>query len=197
LEGQHAGTPALSALFAAAERGDRPAADALFATLYAELHRLAARQVARGGSGAALGTTSLLHEVYLEMSQREGATFPDRPRFLGYAARVMRGLIIDAVRRKQAEKRGGGFEITGIEGREIADRSGAELERLSSALDELASLEPALAEIVDWKYFCGFTFAEIAALKGSSERTVQRDWAKARLLLRGALDDVEAQRTER
>jgi len=179
----------LASLFESADRGDGVAADALFAALYAELHRLARRQLARSGPGAALGATSLLHEAYLDMSRREGLSFPDRPRFLGYAARVMRGLIVDAVRRRQAEKRGGRFEITGLDGKEIsASDQSAELERLSEALDQLAKVEPALAEIVDWKYFCGFSVAEIAALKGSSERTVEREWAKARLLLHGALE---------
>jgi RNA polymerase sigma factor (TIGR02999 family) len=136
-----------------------------------------------------LETTSLLHEAYLDMARREGAAFPDRARFLGYAARVMRGLIVDAVRRNQADKRGGRFAITGLDGREVAARgAGVELERLSRALDELAALEPALAELVDWKYFCGFTLPEIAALRGSSLRSVEREWVKARLLLRGALD---------
>jgi RNA polymerase sigma factor (TIGR02999 family) len=182
----------ISALFSAAERGDASSSGALFAALYGELHRLAERQLARSSQGAALGTTSLLHEAYLDMSRREGASFPDRARFLGYAAKVMRGLIIDAVRRKQAEKRGGLFRITAIEGKEIADPGGlggdVDLERLSAALDELAQVEPGLAELVDWKYFCGFSMAEIAALRGAALRTVERDWAKARLLLHGALD---------
>jgi RNA polymerase sigma factor (TIGR02999 family) len=110
----------LAMLFAAAERGDPAAVEGLFAALYAELHRLAARQLARSAPGAGLGTTSLLHEAYLDMSQREGTAFPDRARFFGYAARVMRGHVIDAVRRRQAEKRGGKYEITGLDGKEIA-----------------------------------------------------------------------------
>lgn len=165
----------------------------MFAALYAELHRLAARQLARSAPGSILGTTSLLHEAYLDMSRREGVAFPDRARFLGYAARVMRGLIIDAVRRRQAEKRGGRYSITSVEGKEIeAPSPDRELELLGAALDELAKLEPRLAELVDWKYFCGFTTAEIAALRGDSERSVERDWAKARLLLHGALDPAAA-----
>lgn len=179
----------LTELFRGVENGDAAAKDGLFAALYAELHRLAERQLARSSPGAPLGTTSLLHEAYLDMSRREGASFPDRARFLGYAAKVMRGLIIDAVRRKQAEKRGGQFRITGFEGKEIAEPGeDVELERLSAAIDDLAKLEPGLAEIVDWKFFCGFSMAEIAALRGAPLRSVERDWAKARLLLHGALD---------
>jgi len=96
----------------------------------------------------------------------------------------MRGLLIDFARRQQALKRGAGFEITQLDtrvGEETVD--GAELERLADALDELATLEPRLAEVVDLKYFCGFSFADIARLRGMSERTVQRDWEKARLVL--------------
>ena len=185
-------TPSLTALFAAAETGDRRAADALFKALYAELHRLASRELARVGRGS-LDTTSLLHEAYLDIARREGVSFADRARFLGYAARVMRGLIIDAVRRNQAEKRGGRFEITGLEGLEVA--SGAEsreLGRLGDAIDELARAEPGLAEIVDLKYFCGFGFGEIAALRGVTERTVQRHWEKARLYLHDVLREGSA-----
>jgi RNA polymerase sigma factor (TIGR02999 family) len=181
----------LAGLFAAAERGDPAAVEGLFAALYAELHRLAARQLARSAPGAGLGTTSLLHEAYLDMSQREGTAFPDRARFFGYAARVMRGLVIDAVRRRQAGKRGGEFEITGLEGKEVADPLSVEstsLAALSDALDELARIEPALAELVDLKYFCGLSFAEIAALRGVGERTAQRHWERARIYLHAALE---------
>ncbi len=178
----------LSALFSSAENGAGPATAALFSALYAELHRLAGRQLARNAPGATLGATSLLHEAYLDMAGREGASFPDRARFLGYASRVMRGLIIDYVRQRKAQKRGGLFEITSLDGNESAPAApDRELDRLSDALDELAGVDPELAQLVDLKYFCGFTFAEIAALRSVSERTVQRDWAKARLVLHGAL----------
>jgi RNA polymerase sigma factor (TIGR02999 family) len=101
--------PSLSSLLASAEGGDRSALDALFATLYSELHRLARRQLSRGAGGMTLGTTTLLHEAYLDMAEREGGAFPDRGRFMAYAARVMRGLIIDYSRSRQAHKRGGQF----------------------------------------------------------------------------------------
>jgi len=112
---------------------------------------------------------------------------------MGYAARAMRGLVIDYVRRSQAKKRGGGvFEITLTEdgaGAVGASEDPEELQRLSGALDELARLEPALAQLVDLHFFCGYNFAEIATLRGVSERTVQRDWRKARLLLHHTLAD--------
>jgi DNA-directed RNA polymerase specialized sigma24 family protein len=98
--------------------------------------------------------------------RREGNCFPDRPRFMGYAARVMRGLIIDHARSRNAIKRGGEFEITSLEtdpGENPVDAK--ELSSISDALDQLAKVEPKLAELVDMKFFCGFSFAEIAALE--------------------------------
>ena len=175
---------AISSLFVAAERGDRPAAEALFAALYSELHRLAKRELARQGSPVSLSATTLLHEAYLDMAVRDGPSFPDRARFMGYAARVMRGLVIDHARERHAQKRGGLFEITTLD--TIAMENAVdhpELVQISEALDELVKVEPALAEVVDLKFFCGFSFAEIAAMRDISERTVQRNWEKARIYL--------------
>jgi RNA polymerase sigma factor (TIGR02999 family) len=179
--------PAISSLISSAEGGDRSAADALFAALYSELHGLAKRQLARG-PGATLGTTTLLHEAYLDISQREGAVFPDRGRFMGYAAKVMRGLIIDYARSRQAQKRGGGFEITTLGdevGGPVADAK--ELEQISAALDDLAEVDSSLAQVVDLKFFGGFSLAEIGAMRGVTERTVQRHWEKARIYLHRAI----------
>src|SRR3954468_17828447 len=160
------------------------ASDALFSDLYAELHRLASRQIARAGAPRRLGVTTLLHEAYLDMASRDDASFPDEARFMGYAARVMRGLIIDHARAGHAVRRGGQFEITSLR-RDVPARAtdARGLEAISDALDQLAGIEPALAEIVDLKFFCGFSFAEIAAMRRLSERTVQRGWEKARLYL--------------
>jgi RNA polymerase sigma factor (TIGR02999 family) len=176
----------ISSLIDSAESGDRSAADALFAALYSELHGLAQRQLAR--SGVTLGVTTLLHEAYLAMSGRERVVFPDQARFMGYAARVMRGLIIDYARHRQALKRGGGFEITSL-GDEAGDRAAeaGALARIGEALDELGAVDAALAQVVDLKFFCGFSFAEIAAMRGVSERTVQRHWEKARIYLHRAV----------
>ena len=174
----------LSTLIAAAERGDSGAAGALFAALYSELHRLAKRELGRHGFADTLGATTLLHEAYLDMSARNGPSFPDRPRFMTYAARVMRGLIIDHARNRHAQKRGGQFEITSM-GVEVAENvvDHREMTRLSDALDGLSKVDSTLTEIVDLKFFCGFSFAEIAAMRGVSERTVQRLWDKARIYL--------------
>ena len=174
----------ISSLITAAETGDAAASEALFAALYSELHGLAKRQLARHGGAMSLSATTLLHQAYLDIAERSGPSFPDRPRFLGYAARVMRGLIIDHARNRQAQKRGGLFEITSLgtdPGHNAVDHR--ELTLISEALDELGKVDASLAEMVDLKFFCGFSFAEIAAMRTVSERTVQRAWEKARIYL--------------
>jgi len=174
----------IAELIEAAERGDRPATESLFAALYDELHRMARRELARSGGPVTLGATTLLHEAYLSLAGRSEASFPDRARFMAYAARVMRGVIIDHARRRQAQKRGGRFELTTL-GTDVGEAQAdpGELEEIGAALDQLAETDPALAELVDLKFFCGFTFEEIGAMKGISDRTVKRAWEKARLFL--------------
>jgi len=185
---------AIGELIAGAEAGDANASAQLFAALYTELHRMAEAQLRRRGGSLSLNTTTLLHEAYLDIAGREGVRFPDRARFLGYAARAMHGLVIDYARRARAAKRGGGaIEITFIEGdtSELARALGdTDLERLSDVLDELAVLEPDLAQLVDLHFFCGFSLGEIAELRGVSERTAQREWRKARLFLHRALHEA-------
>jgi RNA polymerase sigma factor (TIGR02999 family) len=174
----------ITALLATAERGDRAAADAVFAALYEELHRMARRELARRGGGMTLSATELLHDAYVNISQREGITFPDRNRYMGYASRVMRRLIIDYARTRQAQKRGGHFEITAIS-TDVAEpmTNADELTRISDALDELGTVDERLVRVVDLKFFCGFSFIEIADMLGVTERTIQRDWEKARIFL--------------
>lgn len=158
----------------------------LFSALYRELHAIAERELRRGGRDLTLGTTTLLHEAYLNMAGRPGLEFASRGHFLGYAARAMRGLLIDYVRRRRAQKRGGEFHLTSSGAEPAAPDAGTsveELVQLSDALDTLAGLDPALAQLVDLHFFCGFSFTELAGLRGVSVRTVQRDWRKARLLL--------------
>ena len=186
----------ISSLLSAAERGETSATESLFAALYSELHRLAGRELARQGAFVSLGATTLLHEAYLDVAKRDGGgpSFPDRGRFMAYAAKVMRGLIIDHARNRCALKRGGQFEITSIPTDGVENvANDRELSRISDALDELAKIEPELAQIVDLKFFCGFSFVEIAEMQGLSERTVQRKWEKARVYLhRSFLADLPA-----
>jgi RNA polymerase sigma factor (TIGR02999 family) len=178
-------TSSICSLMTAAEGGDLAARESLFAALYTELHHMARRELARSGAGAGLGVTTLLHEAYVAMAGRN-SVFPDRARFMGYATRVMRGVIIDHARERHALKRGGQFELTTLDTNidietHVVDHQW--LSDLSAALDELASVDPSLAEVVDMKFFCGFSVPEIAAMSATSERTVHRRWEKARLYL--------------
>ncbi len=175
-------------------RADATPADQLFAALYGELHRIAEQHLRRGGSALTLSPTTLLHESYLNIAGRAGLDFPDQTRFLAYASRAMRGLVIDYVRARRAQKRGSQFEITLVGDQTLPSDAGAEAEelgRLSEALDELGTLNPALSQLVDLHFFCGFTFAEIAGMRGVSDRTIKRDWRKARLMLHGMLHSQE------
>lgn len=173
----------------AADNGDALAAEQLFATLYAELHRMAQGQLHRNAFGSTLSATTLLHEAYLDISGRE-SRFPDRARFFAYTARAMRGLIIDRIRERRALKRGGEFHLTALSteiGESAPDLN--DLGPLDDALSELARIDAPLAELVDLKFFCGFSFNDIALMRGVSERTIQRDWNKARVYLRHTLHD--------
>jgi RNA polymerase sigma factor (TIGR02999 family) len=181
----------LAADMQAAESGDPQARDRLFKTLYAELYRLAQRELMRGPT-VTLSPPTLLHETFLNLSQRDSLAFTNRGQFIVYAGRAMRGLIIDYMRNRQAQKRGGQFEITSFPTIEPAavpdDIPSPQLERLREALEELLKIDARLAECVDLKFFCGFSFVEIAQFRNVTERTVRRDWTKARLLLQRFLD---------
>jgi len=183
-EAENSANISANALVNAQETKEGRSTDALFATLYRELHRLARRELARRLAPSNLSVSTLVHEAYLDMSKRGGAWFPDEARFMGYVARVMRGLIVDHARGRSALKRGGEFEITALDS-DFAEGPAdmKELTEISEALDELTKVEPELAELVDLKFFCGCSFSEIAALKNVSERTVQRRWEKARIYL--------------
>jgi len=165
------------------------AQDDRFAAMYAQLRRLAQRETKRLGSQAGLGATTLVHETYLDIAGRTGLDFPDRARFLAYVARAMRGIVIDRLRAEGAAKRGAA-DITVLDTLAAQELQAPEtLMRVGTALDKLAALEPELAHVVDLRFFCGFTMAEIAQQLGQSERTVQRHWGRARALLFAALEE--------
>jgi RNA polymerase sigma factor (TIGR02999 family) len=186
--------PELATIRCAAEAGDNGARTRLFTLLYQELRRMAQRELRRG-SAATLSPTTLLHETFLNISQRESLAFTDASQFMSYAARAMRGLIVDYVRRRQTTKRGGMLRITALP-TELpyavdSDPALSRIEELNHALDELALVDPRLAECVDLKFFCGFTFWQIAQFKRVSERTVRRQWSKARVLLNALIVESE------
>lgn len=169
------------------EGGATEVGDALFASLYEELRQIAQRELRRGAA-LTLSPTTLLHETYFKL-QRTGVVLADQSRFVAYAARAMRTLIIDYARTRQAQKRGGGFEITSLS-TELPDSvlEVTELEALGLAIYALSEIDPGLAQLVDLKFFCGYSLIEIAAMRGVSERTAQRDWDKARALLKRSME---------
>ena len=170
--------------------GTVPAADDLFGALYTELHRLARAQL-RANGGVSISATTLLHEAFLSMRERDAGAFVDRSYFIAYAARAMRGLVVDHARNRRAQKRGGAYHLTSLD-TAIADacaQSEDDVTRVAEAIALLEQVDAALAELVDLKFFCGLSIGEIAALRGVSERTVGRDWLKARIYLRRVLGE--------
>lgn len=176
---------AITQLLQSARQGDRAAADQVVAQLYGDLQRLARRHVRQAGHLTLLDTTALVHEAWMRLAGSQGADFPDRRHFLAYAAQAMRSVVIDLVRARQAERRGGGQQHLTLD-TAIADQipqGDDDLLRVHEALDELAQVEPRLAQVVEMRYFAGLREQEIAEALGVTERTVQRDWQKARLFL--------------
>jgi RNA polymerase sigma factor (TIGR02999 family) len=164
---------------------DPPSVQALFPLLYNELRRLARSRLAAGGRHTLLDTASLVHEAYLRMQRDGGVALNDREHFLAYAATTMRSVVIDFVRRRNADRRGGGAEHVTLDTR-AAEELGAsddEILAVHEALETLAKVDPRLVSVVEMRYFAGLSDLEIAAALGLSDRTVRRDWDRARLLL--------------
>jgi RNA polymerase sigma factor (TIGR02999 family) len=179
----------ITTLLRAAGAGDRHAADQAFALLYADLQRLAHSRMRRSGEMTFLDTTALVHESYLRLQSADGLDFADRQHFLGYAARVMRTVVVDLVRARLAERRGGRVEHVTLNTAigDAATRHDDEVLRVHEALQELGAADERLAGVVEMRYFGGLSEAEIAAVMGVNERTVQRDWQKARMFLAAVL----------
>jgi RNA polymerase sigma factor (TIGR02999 family) len=162
--------------------------DALFATTYGELRRLAHARLRGGGRNTVLDTTALVHETFLKLAAGQNVSFPDRPRFLVYAGRVMRSVIVDIARQRATERRGGGAEHVTFTTR-VADRAAEaeEIVRVHEALAALEKVDGRMARVVEMRYFAGMADVEIAEALGVTDRTVRRDWEQARLLLADAL----------
>ena len=158
---------------------------ALFPALYNELRRLARSRLARGGRHTLLDTSALVHEAFLRMQRDGGVNVNDREHFMAYAATTMRSIIIDFVRRRSAERRGGDAEHVTLDTRAAAVLGGRDDEILAvhEALQILAQVDQRLVRVVEMRYFAGLTDAEIGAALGVTDRTVRRDWDRARLLL--------------
>jgi RNA polymerase sigma factor (TIGR02999 family) len=181
-------TANLTDLIHRAEQGDAEAADRLFTETYADLRKLA-RQRLIGGRRTSLDTASLVHESYLRFAASGRLHLEDRVHFIRWAGRVMRSVIVDFARRQSAARRGGdSLHVTLTTGLADGHQGNAEeILRVHEALDEMAALDARLAKVVELRYFGGLTESEIAQALGITDRTVRRDWQKARLLLRRAL----------
>lgn len=168
--------------------GGNEATQELFSALYNDLRRLAHARLRRNEPITLLDTTSLVHETFLRVLKARRVDVSERPRFLAYAAQVMRSIIVDFVRQRHAARRGGDESHLPLDAAAQSVRSDEdEVLRVSEALDELAKVDERLVKIVEMRYFAGFTEEDIALALGINERTVRRDWQKARLVLSLAL----------
>jgi RNA polymerase sigma factor (TIGR02999 family) len=170
------------------------AAETLFAMVYQELRRIARRQRRVAGSPETLDTTALVHEVYLKLHGAAEAAAIDRMHFLSLAARAMRQILVDHARSRSRLKRGGPYTITGLREDMGVAADMVDLVTLDEALTQLAELDARAGQLVEWHIFAGLTIAEIARLQGVTERTVFRDWRRARSFLvhRLGLDEAPA-----
>jgi RNA polymerase sigma factor (TIGR02999 family) len=171
-------------LLIAWREGDGQAAGELFTVLYRELHALAHAQLRRRGRKHSLATTGLVHEAYLKLANQPHLDLRDRGHFLALAARAMRQVVVDHARRRAADKRGGDALFGVLDERKLAaDAPTVDVLALDEALSRLERLEPRLSRIVEMRFFAGFSVDETAGALGLSERTVKRDWQKARAFL--------------
>lgn len=183
----------ITVLLDAARDGDRSALDRVLSNLYQELHGMARRQLAGQQHGHTLDATALVHEAYLKLVGRGSgnAQFDDRAHFFAYAASAMRSVIVDYARQRLAQKRGGDLHrVTelpeNLEGGLSLDE---DMLGLDTALNRLSSVDPRLTQVVELRYFAGLSELEIAALLQRSERSVRRDWQKARMFLLASLQE--------
>jgi RNA polymerase sigma factor (TIGR02999 family) len=179
----------ITALLGRMQAGDSEARDSLFAIAYGELHRLAQSRLRRGGRNTLLDTTSVVHEAYLRFLRTEQLRAEDRRAFFAYAAQVMRSVIVTSVRERLADKRGGDQAPLSLSTNIAASIPQDEelILHVHQALEALEQADPRLAQVAQMRYFGGYSEMEIAETLGVTERTVQRDWEKARLILAAAL----------
>src|SRR6202050_225192 len=181
----------LTELLGRIQAGDTAARDALFASAYSELHRLAHARLRDGGRGTVLDTTCLVHESYLRFVRVGELRAEDRRAFFAYASQVMRSVIVDTARERIAQKRGGDKSHLVLSTKisaNLADVNETVL-KVHEALEALEQAEPRLAQVAQMRYFGGYSEKEIAETLEITERTVQRDWETARLILAAALGE--------
>jgi RNA polymerase sigma factor (TIGR02999 family) len=180
----------VTTLLSALAEGKSECFGELYALLYPELRRLAHSRVRRSGDITLLDTTSLVHEAYLRFEHSKEVSFADRSKFMAYAARVMRSIVVDTVRARAAQRRGGDavhVDLEDAEAQEVVAPRDNEVLRVHDSLEQLAAVDPRLVQVVEMRYFAGMTVNEIAGVLNLAERTVARDWEKARLFLHACL----------
>ena len=185
---------AMPELLARSRGGDRVALDRLFAELRAELKQVARRQRARLDPGETLCTTALVNELWMKLNRAPPNRIADREHFLAISAQAMREIVVDHARARRADKRGAGVATLALDGAEALQLAmpddAAQVLAVDAAVQRLEALDPRLAQVVVWRYFAGLDEAEIAAALNVTERTVRRDWVKARTLLADLLGDL-------
>lgn len=173
------------------QAGDSRASNRLFELVYADLKRLAHARLYRSGNAGELDTTALVHECFLRMVAVGQLRTTDRHMFFGYVARVMRSVVVDHARAQQASRRGGdGVFVTlttDVPGGETFDDE--RLLAMDSALDMLERVAPKYRQLVELRYFTGLSVREVAEMRGSSPRTIEREWEKARAFLRKLMQE--------
>jgi RNA polymerase sigma factor (TIGR02999 family) len=179
----------ITELIRRANAGESEARDQLFAALYRDLRRLAHSRLTRSETITLLDTTSLVHDAFLKLLGTGELQIANRGRFLAYAAKVMRSIVVDEIRKRRADQRGGTAEHVELDTSisDAAYKDDAQVLRVHEALSDLATLDARLASVVEMRFFAGLTEADIAEALGVTERTVRRDWDKARTLLFSAL----------
>lgn len=182
-------TARIAALLSSVRRGDAAAVDELFDLLYPDLRQLAHSRLRSSGKLTLLDTTALVHESFLRLFKAGTLEAGDKGQFMAYAARVMRSVVIDFVRRRQAERHGGAAIRVALDDdvAEPDDPREREVIRINEALEELAAIDERLVRVVEMRYFAGMTEEEVAEALQLSRRSVARDWEKARLFLATAL----------
>jgi RNA polymerase sigma factor (TIGR02999 family) len=169
----------------AARRGDREAAESLYRAVYGELRRIAHAQRRRLRPSETLSTTVLVSELYLRLARAAPLPVADRHHFFSLAARITRQILIDGARRTLAARHGGGADLAPLEGERdfIAPERPAELLALDEALQRLAAVDEELARVVELHFFAGLSFEQMAESSTKSERTLRREWRRARAFL--------------
>lgn len=179
----------VTALIGRANRGEKDAADRLFATVYKDLHRIAERVLRSGDAG--MHTTSLVHDAYLKLRRPEVLNQRDREHFFAVAARAMRQIVIDHARERAAHKRGGAIDLRSLDSSALqvaATGRSENLLALDESLERLAALDPALARLVELRFFGGIELVELSSILDRSERSLKRDWRRARAFLLAGIE---------